>query len=81
MILILIVLVYFFIWKKMNIESMSTDPMVISQQTAGQIKALHDTIQQNLITQDDVDNVSNIVDSQSDQIASLQQNLPDQTSD
>ncbi len=52
----------------------STDPMVISQTTAGAIKTIHNSIQPVQITQDLIDQLTDAVNNQSDQIASLQQN-------
>lgn len=52
----------------------STDPMVISQTTAGAIKTIHDTLQPIQINQDLIDQLTDAVNNQSDQIASLQTN-------
>lgn len=52
----------------------STDPMVISQTTAGAIKTIHDQLQQIQINQDLIDQLTDSVNQQSDQISTLQQN-------
>jgi hypothetical protein len=52
----------------------STDPMVISQTTAGAIKMIHDQITPIQITQDLIDQLRDAVNDQSDQISTLQTN-------
>lgn len=52
----------------------STDPMVISQTTAGAIKMIHDQLTPIQITQDIVDQLKDAVNDQSDQISTLQTN-------
>lgn len=52
----------------------STDPMVISQTTAGAIKTIHDQLQPIQLTQDILNDLNDAVNNQSDQISILQQN-------
>jgi Na+/H+ antiporter NhaC len=52
----------------------STDPMVISQTTAGAIKMIHDQLTPIQITQDLIDQLRDAVNDQSDQISTLQTN-------
>ncbi len=52
----------------------STDPMVISQTTAGAIKKIHDQIAPIQITSDLLDQLTDAVNQQSDQISTLQTN-------
>lgn len=52
----------------------STDPMVISQTTAGAIKMIHDQLSPIQITSDLLDQLTDEVNQQSDQISTLQQN-------
>jgi hypothetical protein len=52
----------------------STDPMVISQTTAGAIKTIHDQLQPIQITQELVDQLMDAANNQSDQLSTLQTN-------
>jgi hypothetical protein len=76
--MIILIIVIFLLSK--NKEGMtnstisSTDPMVISQTTAGAIKMIHDQITPMQITQDLIDQLKDAVNQQSDQISTLQTN-------
>ena len=79
---IIIIIIGFFILGIKNKELMttstattkSTDPMVISQTTAGAIKTIHDQLEPIQITQDIIDQLMDAVNNQTDQISALQQN-------
>lgn len=75
--ILVIVMMWLIIYRKegmTNSSISSTDPMVISQTTAGAIKTIHDQLQPIQITQDILDQLSDAVNNQSDQISTLQTN-------
>jgi hypothetical protein len=78
-IIVMIVIIIMSMNKKENMTTStattkSTDPMVISQTTAGAIKTIHTQLQTMQITQDLIEQISDAVSNQSDQISKLQQN-------
>lgn len=75
--IIVIILIFLSMTKKegmTNSTISSTDPMVISQTTAGAIKKIHDQIAPIQITSDLLDQLTDAVNQQSDQISTLQTN-------
>jgi len=75
--IILITIIFLSMTKKENMTNStisSTDPMVISQTTAGAIKMIHDQLAPIQITQELIDQLKDQVNDQSDQISTLQAN-------